>query len=193
MATEDRPPQLFAPFAPRDANAPRPALPTGLSIEQAKPADLPALTTILWNREGGQRHIAEDRVRTWLDASAESNRIFVARLESEILGYARIVYVTPDTRQRDDRQEGWYLTGVVVDPARRRRGIAEELTRRRLTWLSGKAEEVYYFANSINRASIALHDKFAFKLILRDIRVPGCVFSGGGIGLLFRASLSDQK
>src|SRR5262249_19211851 len=96
------------------------------------------------------------------------------------------------SQKRDDRREGWYLSGVVVEPAYRRYGIGGQLTRWRMDWLSDKANEVFYFANSLNRASIDLHHKFGFDLILRNIHVPGCLFSGAGEGLRFRASLPLQ-
>lgn len=88
--------------------------------------------------------------------------------------------------------EGWYLTGVVVTPSERRRGIATRLTRRRLDWIGQRAEEAYYFVNEVNRVSIDLHAGFGFEPIAHDIHVPGVTFRGGR-GVLHRAACRDER
>jgi GNAT superfamily N-acetyltransferase len=85
------------------------------------------------------------------------------------------------------------LTGVIVDPALRRRGIGAEITRRRLVWIAERATEAYYFANSNNRPSIDLHALFGFKESARDFKFPGTSFSGGGSGILFRVELPGPR
>ena len=74
---------------------------------------------------------------------------------------------------------GWYLSGCVVDPNRRRRGIGSMLTRARLGWVFDRAECVYYLVNATNKASIDLHSKQGFVEVTRDFDFPGVTFVGG--------------
>lgn len=83
---------------------------------------------------------------------------------------------------------GWYLLGLGVRPERRRLGLGAELTRARLEWLSRRTDYVYYFANSANLASIALHASFGFGEVSRDFWYPEVSFAGGE-GVLFGADL----
>ena len=83
---------------------------------------------------------------------------------------------------------GWYLVGVIIGPAYRRRGVASELTRVRLAWIAQRARQAYYFANSVNRATIDLHARLGFRQVCRDFTFPNARFSGG-VGVLFRIEL----
>src|SRR5947209_20025307 len=79
---------------------------------------------------------------------------------------------------------GWYLTGVIVGPAFRRRGIGAELTRRRLAWVAERADEAFYFASARNLSSIDLHAQFGFREVKPDFAFPGATFTGGR-GVMF--------
>ena len=81
---------------------------------------------------------------------------------------------------------GYYLSGVVVDPGHRGHGIGGHLIRARMdfAWSAG-APALYYFANSRNGTSIALHAKFGFREIKRPFQFPGVAFEDG-FGILFR-------
>ena len=72
---------------------------------------------------------------------------------------------------------GWYLTGVIVGPAFRRRGIGAELTRRRLAWVAERANEAFYFASAMYLSSIDLHTRFGFRQVNPDFAFPGAMFS----------------
>lgn len=50
-------------------------------------------------------------------------------------------------------------------------------------WSAG-APALYYFANSRNAATIALHAKFGFHEIQQPFEYPGVEFEGG-VGVLF--------
>jgi len=81
---------------------------------------------------------------------------------------------------------GYYLPGVIVDPAHRGHGIGGLLVRARIdfAWSAG-APALYYFANSRNATTIALHAKFGFREIQRPFQFPGVEFEDG-VGVLFR-------
>ena len=55
-----------------------------------------------------------------------------------------------------------------------------------MEWLAERADQAYYFANSSNRASIALHALFGFEELTHDFWYPDVSFTGGE-GILFRA------
>jgi ribosomal protein S18 acetylase RimI-like enzyme len=88
--------------------------------------------------------------------------------------------------------EGGYLLGIVVVPGYRRAGIARALTLSRLEWLRCRTAEAYYFADSSNRVSIAMHAGFGFEEIARNIAYPGVAFTSG-VGVLFRARLTPPE
>jgi ribosomal protein S18 acetylase RimI-like enzyme len=84
---------------------------------------------------------------------------------------------------------GYYLAGLLVAPAYRRRGIGERLTRARMAWVALRGTETWFFANAANRASLLLHQGLGFREVTRDFTYPGVTFTGG-VGVLCRASLT---
>ena len=57
----------------------------------------------------------------------------------------------------------------------------------RLAWVQQRANEVWYFANARNQASIDLHSKYGFVEVTRDFTAAGVTFDNGiGTGVLFR-------
>ena len=111
----------------------------------------------------------------------------VAEVDTRVVGYARTQWMDLDERPGvRNAPSGWYLTGVVVAPAHRRRGIGRALTRDRLEFLErAGAREVWYFANSENRVTIALHARLGFEEVTRDFAIPGLTFADGQ-GVLHR-------
>jgi ribosomal protein S18 acetylase RimI-like enzyme len=107
-----------------------------------------------------------------------------------VVGYGRARYVEPrpDAPARA-APAGYYLTGVLVAPGHRRAGAGEQLTRARMSWAAERAEEMWYFTNAGNRASLRLHEALGFAEVTRDFVFPGVTFKGG-VGVLCRASLA---
>ena len=77
---------------------------------------------------------------------------------------------------------GHYLSGVLVDPAWRRRGIALALTRARLCWVFARADEVFYVAGADNTASLHLHAALGFQ----EVKRFGSERSAAGVDVLSR-------
>ena len=113
--------------------------------------------------------------------------LYVAQAGHDVVGYGRLRL----HRAARFDPPGYYLGGVVVDPAWRRQGAGTALTRGRLqaAWAAG-AQVVYYFANSRNEASIAMHRGFGFTELRRPFEFPGVTFDGG-VGVLFGLTRQD--
>ena len=79
----------------------------------------------------------------------------VAEMLDAIVGYGLIVRLDPG-----DAPAGFYLGGVVVNPAFRRMGIGRALTQLRIEWVNDQAARLFYFANARNQATIDLHAEF---------------------------------
>jgi ribosomal protein S18 acetylase RimI-like enzyme len=113
--------------------------------------------------------------------------LYVAQADEDVVGYGRLRY------HRKATPPGHYLGGVVVDPQWRRHGIGTDLTRCRIevAWAAG-AQIIYYFANSRNEASIAMHRGFGFTELERPFEFPGVTFEGG-VGVLFGLSKEQSS
>ncbi len=177
---------LFAEYEP--AAQGRPVAARALAIRKACVRDLPRLAQLSQQRHGGQE---QDHLRGWRTALEEADNeelalALVAVLHDELVAFGRARHVDP----RDDSAyrtvpAGWYLTGVIVDPAHRRRGIAHALTRARLDWIVERAGCAYYFASAQNRPTLDLHEGLGFVELTRDFSFSGVTFTGG-VGILFR-------
>lgn len=186
-------PGLFATYAPRHPDQSESVLPKGLVLVEATTDDVNGIVKLIVEREGDTWDAVLPKAQRWLAASPDAQRTFVARLNDSVVGYGRASLV----RNAADPSappvpEGWYLMGVIVAEAFRRRGIGAELTHHRLAWIARRADEAYYFANSKNLASIDLHRNFGFEPIQQDFRFPGAAFSEGGVGVLYRAALAKR-
>lgn len=75
---------------------------------------------------------------------------------------------------------GYYLSGVLVDPAWRRRGIATELTQARLRWAFARTDKVFYVTGANNIASLHLHAALGFQ----EMKRFGSERSAAGVDVL---------
>lgn len=88
-----------------------------------------------------------------------------------MVAYGRVVLFEPGPAAVDPAPSGWYLLGLVVDQAWRRRGIGEALTTARMAWVATRADRIYYFTAHENRVSQELHRRLGF-LPLDGVWVP---------------------
>jgi ribosomal protein S18 acetylase RimI-like enzyme len=180
----------FAEFAPGARAGPRLGAPEGLVIRPGRPADLPALAAIAAEREGEPTADWQARFeRIFATTAAGDSCLFVAALGETMVGYGKCAYFSPPTDSPPNvAPAGFYLTGVVVDPAFRRRGLGLELTRARLEWIRERGPIAYYFANERNRVTIELHRALGFVELTRDFSHPHVRFEGGA-GIFFGCDL----
>ncbi|MGE5176131.1 MAG: N-acetyltransferase family protein [Hyphomicrobiales bacterium] len=183
----------FAAYAPRPDGAP-PRTPLAWVVRPAEESDLEAIAAMAAAREGEPTDAWRERMRRLFDESRAGDRgaLFVAERDGAVAGYGKVAFHRrPADSGASDAPEGWYLTGVVVRPDRRRLGAGAALTRARLAWITARSPAAYYVVNERNRASIDLHRAFGFEEVARDVRIPGVRFEGGE-GVLFRRDLTGR-
>jgi len=163
-----------------------------LRIRQARMDDVGALGRVSADREGGDAltHGAVFKRALEDDGSGRTSLILVAEVEDDIVGFGKVRYLTEEHgADASGSPEGWYLTGVVVDPGFRRRGVGFKLTAERLQWIAERSRFAYYFSNARNRVSTALHERFGFIEAARGPEFAGVSFVGGE-GILFQLDLA---
>jgi ribosomal protein S18 acetylase RimI-like enzyme len=157
-----------------------------LVIRPAHGSDLAAAAAIAAAREGEPIErwvVAFDRMHQ--ECSLGKSLFLVAAHEERIIGYGKAAHFSPPEGSPPNvAPEGWYLTGVVVHPEYRRRGVGSQLTIARLAWIEERSARAYYVANERNRVSIALHRAVGFVEVTRDFHHPHVRFEGGA-GILF--------
>jgi len=169
-------PQPFAAYEPLAHGRAAEAV-----IREAHDADLPGCAILAQNRNGGDLGAWERALQA--DLRAGDRLLLVAVTAGRPVGYAsagRQSYVRTGGRNVPD---GWFLTGLFVDPLHRRGGVGRRLTQQRLQWLDARTNKVWYFVSALNRPSIELHRKLGFHEVTRDFVIPGVTFSGG-VGIL---------
>lgn len=151
-------------------------------VRMATERDLPECGRLAAQREGGDAGTWAERLRCSL---GDRGTLLVADRNGEVLGYGKATWLTPGADGGWNAPDGWYLSGVVVDPRFRRRGLGRALTQARCAWVWERNETIYYVANSRNAASIDLHRELGFFEVARDFHLPGVTFSEPGEGVLF--------
>ncbi len=185
--------RIFAKYAAREPSVSHTVASHSVHVRRLWLRDLESVAEILQERNGGR---LEDHVERLSGAlrprSKHKNLHLVAAIRGKLVGYGRASYFDPpDDAPANVAPAGWYLTGVNVREEYRRLGVASELTQKRLEWLRTRADDVYYFANARNRASIDLHARLGFNEVTKDFWFPGVSFTGG-VGILFRLRLGKQ-
>lgn len=194
---------LFADYRPRPDRCALDATLAGASkdtassgcalVRKATPSDLEALARISAEREGVAIETSRDAlVRVWFVGDASSRRqLEVAEIDGQVVAFGKVMHFTPAVDAPPDiAPAGWYLSGLVVSPDHRRRGIGLALTRSRLVWIAERASEAYFFASAVNRPTIDLHVRCGFVEVTRRFSYPGVTFTGG-VGILFRKGLTS--
>jgi ribosomal protein S18 acetylase RimI-like enzyme len=100
------------------------------------------------------------------DITDDSRQMFVAKVNGQVIAYGRAAELAAG-EAGPGTPAGYYLSGVLVDPAWRRRGIATALTRARLRWVFARTDEAFYVAGADNTGSLRLHAALGFQEITR--------------------------
>ncbi len=157
--------------------------PGPVAIRSALPGDLAASGALLARHIGGDSEGYATLLRRQVDAGT---LIFVAVQNTVVVGFSKLTWRTPEADGGRNAPDGWYLSGILVDSAHRRRGVGWQLTRARCDWVWRTASEAFFVMHPDNRASRLLHARVGFTEFTRDFQVPGVTFSDGP-GVLFRS------
>jgi len=176
----------FAQFEPNPRQSTsRPAF----EVRPGRVEDAEALAQLEHERHGSSVEELVKRFSVGLSVARSERLLLVATADGEVVGWGQVMHFQPSLEApANHAPEGWYLGSLLVRGGWRRFGIGASLTRKRLAWVSTKASQAYYFANSSNRASIALHKGLGFEELTRDFWFPGVTFTGGE-GVLFRVGV----
>ena len=100
------------------------------------------------------------------DITDGRRQMFVAKVNGQVVGYGRVIELAAG-EAGPGTPAGCYLSGVLVDPAWRGRGISTALTRARLRWAFAHTGTVFYVAGADNAASFRLHEALGFQEVKR--------------------------
>lgn len=100
------------------------------------------------------------------DITGQHRQMFVAKASGQVVAYGRILQLAAE-EAGPGTPAGYYLSGVLVDPAWRGRGIATALTVARLRWAFTRTDTVFYVTGADNTASLHLHAALGFQEIKR--------------------------
>jgi ribosomal protein S18 acetylase RimI-like enzyme len=100
------------------------------------------------------------------DITDDRRQMFLAKANGQVVAYGRVIELAAD-EAGPGTPAGCYLSGVLVDPVWRRRGIATELTRARLGWAFARTDKVFYVTGADNLASLHLHAVLGFQEMKR--------------------------
>jgi ribosomal protein S18 acetylase RimI-like enzyme len=100
------------------------------------------------------------------DITGGQRQMFVAKAKGQVVAYGRVLELAAE-EAGPGTPAGYYLSGVLVDPAWRGRGIATALTRARLRWAFARTGTVFYVTGADNTASLHLHAALGFREITR--------------------------
>ena len=122
------------------------------------------------------------------DITDDCRHMFVAKANGQVVAYGRVTKLAAD-EAGPETPAGYYLSGVLVEPALRRRGIALALTRARLRWVFARTDEVFYVAGADNIASLRLHAALGF----REVKHFASERSAAGMDVLSRLARTAYR
>lgn len=122
------------------------------------------------------------------DLTGDRRQMFVAKANGQVVAYGRVTELAAD-EAGPQTPAGYYLSGVLAEPALRRRGIALALTRARLRWVFARTDEVFYVAGADNVASLHLHAALGFQ----EVKRFGSERSAAGVDVLSRLARTAYR
>jgi ribosomal protein S18 acetylase RimI-like enzyme len=100
------------------------------------------------------------------DIAGNRRQTFVAKTNGQVVAYGRVLELAAD-EAGPQAPAGYYLSGLLVEPAWRCRGIGLALTQARLDWVLARTDEVFCVIGADNIASLHLHAALGFQEIQR--------------------------
>jgi ribosomal protein S18 acetylase RimI-like enzyme len=122
------------------------------------------------------------------DITDDRRQMFVAKVNGQVVAYGRVIELAAD-EAGPGTSAGCYLSGVLVDPAWRRQGIATALTQARLRWAFVRTDKVFYVTGADNLASLHLHAALGFQ----EIKRFGSERSAAGLDVLSQLARTVER
>jgi ribosomal protein S18 acetylase RimI-like enzyme len=147
----------------------------GMSVRPATRADAAAVAALFCERHGGAVADTAQRIADHFTLIAEGlpDYVCVAEIDGAVVGYAKCGHRAMGALRAENLPDGFYLAGVYTTPRHRRRGVGHRLTLDRLHWIEPRADAAFYSTDTVNEASIALHQEMGFLEVRRDVLPPG--------------------
>ena len=153
-------------------------------IRGAELSDLTASALLISNHESGALEDWQSRFERDL---ADPKRLFlVATVDDSVMGYGHTTLHSRTLDEEATYPSGYFLSGLMVSPDHRRKGIGKLLTIARIDRLRQVTDIIYYRAESDNKATIDLHSRLGFERV-------GTVFRDGKEFILFSLELHSAN
>lgn len=158
--------------------------PVSAVVAETTEDEVPVLAALQARARGGPVDAWADRIQR--ARRADRSLVVTAKVAGEAVACANAAFLP--RHPSDHAPAGYYLTGVTVDDAWRRRGIATRLTRWRMDWVRERDSAIWCFVSARNPASLDLHADLGFERVRSGPSFQGIGFAGGK-GWLLRAEL----
>lgn len=151
----------------------------------AEPSDLTACAVLISNHESG---VIEDwRSQFEIDLANPRRLFLVATVDDSVVGYGHTTFHSRNAQEEaTSSPSGYFLSGLMVSPGHRRKGIGRLLTIARIDKLRQVTDMIYYRAEPDNKPTIDLHFRLGFTNL-------GSVFRDGKEFALFSLQLHSTK
>jgi ribosomal protein S18 acetylase RimI-like enzyme len=133
-------------------------------IRKANSIDLTSCAHLISSHVSGNLDDWQSRFEQ--DLANPRRHFLVATIDDAVVGYGHTLFKS-DTSQDETNASpsGYFLSGLLVAPGHRRKGLGKLLTIARIDALRQVANEIYYLAEPDNLATIDLHSRLGFKEI----------------------------
>lgn len=172
---------MYAVYGPRGEDDPA-AAELRLVLSRAQPDEVDRLAELREDRFGTKSPRHARWIRQALRrCEGDAGLMLVATIPPSLVGYGVVSYFSPPPgADAQVAPAGYYLRGVVVHTAHRRRGIGRRLTEERLRWVAARSDEAYCCVSRANRSSIDLHLRLGFHVLERAFWFPRLDFGQVG-------------
>ncbi len=162
-----------------------------VSVRKMRAEDINCVAKVIFSR--GKESLEKITINLQQEYISDDERmqrqLFVAEIDNVIVGFSRLInfkYFTKTLKATP----GYYLMAVVVLPSFQRLGIGEQLTNIRIKFCRELTNELFYFANVQNLASIRMHESYGFKEVERNSSFLG-ISMDDGEGILYKLNLKS--
>lgn len=131
-------------------------------IRRATPSDVNACAILISNYESG---VLEDWRSRFEQDLANPRRLFlVATIDDVVVAFGHTTFHTRTLENETNAgPSGFFLSGLLVSPGHRRRGLGTLLTIARIDELRQVTDTIYYRTEPDNQATIDMHAQLGFR------------------------------